>query len=264
MTSPFRLLMDLWPQTRLNAPASLPERGYVGLGAFELDPRHARPPERPQQQLGRRADHGDHGGARPNRQPDGLLPARPLGEIVPGELDADGNLTQHQPGPGQPVPDLVGEPLVERARLPVGLSAPHVFVVHEVLGEIQPGVSARDAKDRQPRRPGPDRLDQPSIGNPARHVGQHPLGIAGERAPKDPERGVRPVLAQDEVSSEIGSAPALAERWCIRTCLVEQRAQSKALISGISHSMIVGHAAGRVLAVRRKAAVTSTVMARRR
>src|ERR1022692_990213 len=48
------------------------------------------------------------------------------------------------------------------------------------------------------------------------------------------------MLAQNEVGREISRGPACAQRRRVGTAVVEQRAQCKALISGISHGSIVG------------------------
>ena len=60
--------------------------------------------------------------------------------------------------PGRERPQLVLQPGRQRARLPVGLSTPDVFVVDEHLPEI--GLLVDAAERRPHRRPGPDVVEQ--------------------------------------------------------------------------------------------------------
>jgi len=55
-----------------------------------------------------------------------------------------------------------------------------------------------------------------------------------------PGGGVRPVLAQHQVRRQVAGIPAGTQRRCVRSRLVEQRAQRQALVSRVAHLLIVG------------------------
>ena len=57
---------------------------------------------------------------------------------------------------------------------------------------------------------------------------------------EDARGGVRPVLPQDQMGSEVTGGPSGAQRGCVRARLVEQRAQRQALFSRVAHLMMVG------------------------
>jgi phosphoribosyl-AMP cyclohydrolase len=110
----------------------------------------------------------------------------------------------------------------------------------EVLDGVDPLVHAGNGHERQHRRPGPDDPDQVGKWCPPLDPVLHPRRVAGQRPAQDARGGVRPVLAEHQVGGQVAGVPAGAQRRCVRSCLVEQRAQRQALVSRVTHLLMVG------------------------
>ena len=161
------------------------------------------------------------------------------GQIVPDELDADGSAAEKDPAHPEPLPQRVGQAILDAARLPPVGRAPDVLVVHEVLHQVGPLVHTMDSEERQCGRPIADLRHQVrERGAGGQRLGDPPC-VARERPAQDARGRVGAAFPQHKMSGQVPGLPALAQRRRLRACLIEQGAQGRALVAGVAHPAMV-------------------------
>jgi hypothetical protein len=139
----------------------------------------------------------------------------------------------------QPLPERVGQAVLQLAGLPAIRPAPDVLVMDEELHQVEPLVHAGQPEDRQRRRPGADLLHQAREGDAGRQRLVQTPGMARQRPAHQAGRRIRPALPEHEMRGQVIGAPAFAQRRRVRSCLVQQSTQARSLVAGIAHPAMV-------------------------